>query len=310
LFDSLSPIAVSPPARQVFLFTFAIAPNAPIGPTQIALGNSPISRSISDAFGNTLTEVSYADGAVTIALPGSTGFEADVAPRPNGDNAVSSTDVIQLRRFVTLLDTVTPGELQRADAAPRATFGDGNLTAGDVVQVRRYATTLDPLTPAGGPVARPSLPDAVSSLIDDVYAYFFGRELRVGTAKIHGAQIVVPIELTSFGDEMAASFTLEYDNSRLSNPQIVLGDAAPEGSVLTVNTKEAGRVAVLVDGTEAVSASSASRRIVLITFDVAAEDNGVSAIRFTDAMAPRNVSGANGDSLSTRYVDGSVRVTD
>jgi len=310
LFDSLSPIAASPPARQVFLFTFAVSPTAPIGPTPIAFGNSPISRSVSDAFGNTLTEVTYVDGAVTIAVAGPTGFEGDIAPRPNGDNNINVTDVVQLRRFVTSLDTITPGELQRADVAPRATFGDGSLSAGDVVQTRRYAASLDPLTPASGPVARPSLPDAVSSLIDDVYAYFFGRELRVGTAKIDGAQIVVPIELTSFGDEMAASFTLEYDSSRLSNPQIVLGDAAPKGSVLTVNTNEAGRVAVLVDGTEAISASSASRRIVLITFDVAAEDNGVSAIRFTDTMALRNVSGANGDSLSTRYVDGSVRVID
>lgn len=310
LFDSLSPIAVSPPARQVFLFTFAVSPNAPIGPTPITFGDSPILRSVSDSFGNTLADVSYANGAVTIAVAGPAGFEGDIAPRPNGDNNINVTDVVQLRRFVTSLDIITPGELQRADVAPRATFGDGNLTAGDVVQVRRYAASLDPLTPASGPVARPSLPDAVSSLIDDVYAYFFGRELRVGTAKIDGAQIVVPIELTSFGDEMATSFTLEYDSSRLSNPQIVLGDAAPEGSVLTVNTNEAGRVAVLVDGTEPVSASSASRRIVLITFDVAAEDNGVSEIRFTDTMAPRSVSGGNGDSLSTRYVNGSVRLTD
>jgi len=52
------------------------------------------------------------------------------------------------------LDVPTNGsEFQRADCAPRSTLGDGAITIADWVQVGRYMTGLDPLTPAGGPTS-------------------------------------------------------------------------------------------------------------------------------------------------------------
>ncbi|MEQ1645057.1 MAG: hypothetical protein ABL959_16525, partial [Pyrinomonadaceae bacterium] len=88
---------------------------------------------------------------------GGAGFEGDIAPRPSGDGAMTTTDVVQTRRFATGLDTINPAvnELQRADCAPRATFGDNQVNSGDVVQTRRYAASLDPLTSSGGPTMPP-----------------------------------------------------------------------------------------------------------------------------------------------------------
>jgi len=55
-------------------------------------------------------------------------------------------------RYVARLDYPTnAAEFQRADCAPRATLGDGAIKVTDWVQVDRYVSGLDPLTPAGGP---------------------------------------------------------------------------------------------------------------------------------------------------------------
>ncbi|MBP9108358.1 MAG: hypothetical protein KBF83_02265 [Pyrinomonadaceae bacterium] len=94
------------------------------------------------------------------------GFEADVAPRPNGDGMMLSTDITQLRRFVAGLDTPNgaTNEFQRIDCAPRSTTGDGVINSSDVVQGRRYAAGLDPMTNGGGPTvpaSRPTIADAI-----------------------------------------------------------------------------------------------------------------------------------------------------
>ncbi len=307
LLDSGDVFTVSPPAREAIRITFNVAANAPNGSTPITFGDSPIIRSFSDGFGNTIFG-SHVNGAISIAPAGPAGFEGDVAPRPTGNGTVASTDVIQLRRFAALLDTPDPGnEFSRADSAPFASNGDGNINAGDIIQCRRFAAFLDPLTPTGGPVAPPE-PERVSSFMDKIYDYFFGREVGVGTAKVDGSQVIVPVELTPTGEEMAAGFTLEYDASRFSNPRIVLGDAFGEGAVLTVNTNEAGRIGIVVDASEAMAASSAKKSIVIVTFDVVSESDAETSFSLTDAQAQRSVVGSTGNVLTTRYVGGSLTI--
>lgn len=306
LVDSSNVFEQSPPSREVVRITFNVAANAPNGQTPITFGDQPIPRSLSDALGNTIT-ASYSNGVVSIGPPGAAGFEADVAPRPNGDNGINATDVIQMRRFATTLDVPDPltNERQRADSSPRATNGDGILNAGDVIQTRRYATTLDPLTPAGGPTS--IMAGRITSIIDDVYSYFFGREVRIGESKADGMRVTVPVEITAMGDEMATGFTLEYDAARLSNPQIVLGDGAAEGSTLTFNINEAGRIGILVDSNEVMTASSTPKQIVMVTFDRSADVDSETAITFTDSLAQRNVAGTTGGTLSTRFIGGSIK---
>lgn len=308
LVDSTSTFAASPPARQVVTVTFNVAPGAPLGPTPLTFGDVPSARGFSDAFGNPLA-ATYTDGTVTVATA-APGFEGDVAPRPNGDSVVLSTDVIQLRRFATALDTPGGSELQRGDCAPRATLGDGIINATDVIQGRRYATALDPPTPVGGPMAPSLVPESITSVFGDVYAYFFGREMRIGSAGgFTGKTVTVPVEMVPFGDEVAAGFTLEYDSTRLANPQVALGEFAPQGAILTVNANEAGRIGILIDSTEAMVASAMPRQIVMVTFEVVDQTGGDVPISLTSSLAARGTSDANGNALSMRYVNGNVNIS-
>ncbi len=234
------------------------------------------------------------------------GFECDVSPRPNGNGLVVATDVIQLRRFSTGLDTPDVGsEYQRADGAPRGTLGDGIVNAGDVIQARRYSTGLDPLTAQGGPSGPPVvIGNPISDLLGDIYGYFFGRELRVGEAISRTEKTVtVPIEMTPFGDEVAISFTLEYDAAVLGNPRLELGESAPAGSVLTINTNEKGRIGILIDSTEAMTASAVPKRVVMVTFEVIGDAGGDTRIVLTDSLAAKGISDSAGNTLSTRYID-------
>ncbi len=231
------------------------------------------------------------------------GFEGDIAPRPGGDGLLLSTDVIQMRRFATSLDTPGAGtnEAQRADCAPRSSFGDGMINAGDVIQARRYATGLDPQTPAGGP-STSSVPAGLSAIFEGVYAYFFGRKMSLGPLEnITGNTVMIPIELTSYGNEAGISFTLEYDASNLSGPRVSLGEAIPSGAILTFNANEEGRIGVLIDSTEPMAASVVSRRIVTVTFDVI-DAGSNAAFRLSDRLAEMGISDVAGNKVPVSYV--------
>lgn len=107
----------------------------------------------------TITAVNPLPGGGTsnpLTLTVSGGFEADVAPRPNGTNngTITIADWTQLGRFAAGLDVVNTGnEYQRADCAPRSSLGDGKITLTDWVQAGRYAAAIDPPTGAGGPIS-------------------------------------------------------------------------------------------------------------------------------------------------------------
>lgn len=224
---------------------------------------------------------------------------------------VISGDVVQMRRFATGLDVPSPGtnEAQRADAAPRAQLGDGVINSGDVTQARRYAAGLDPLTGAGGPdfLAEPSswkLFEAADHIID----YFFGREIRIGQAHYDNtSRLRLPIAAALQGDETAMSFTLEFDQAVLRRPVLTLGKIVPEGTVLTINNIEDGRIGVLIDSPVAFTASAVSEELVWIEFEVVQDQSiGGSAVRFTDSVAGTGVSDEYGNTIRARFVDGQV----
>ncbi|MEQ1645651.1 MAG: cohesin domain-containing protein, partial [Pyrinomonadaceae bacterium] len=190
----------------------------------------------------------------------------------------------------------------------RSTNGDGSLNSGDVVQGRRYAAGLDPLTGSAGPL--PSLvPESFSSIVDELVEYFFGREIRVGSQDaVAGDPIVVPIELTPSGDETAMSFTLEFDPKMLANPRVALGNIAPNESTLTVNADQAGRIGILIDSAESMTASAMPQQVLTVAFDVIGESEGPTAVTLTDSLAVKSVSDAAATSLTAKYIDGMVYI--
>ena len=238
------------------------------------------------------------------------GFESDVADRFTGDGMLLVNDVILIRQFVVGILTPNPAfnEFQRADSSPSATRGDGQLDATDIVQARRYVARLDDPQPAGGPLTATASP--LTSLTSQDLGNIFDtkRALRVVSANaLAGSRVSIPIELDISGDEVAASFTLNFDPTKLNNPVLTLGAGASADTTLTVNTQDAasGRVMVLIDSTNALS-----KHLVNITFNVAPNASpGATYVRFANDPTPASISDAAGQRLYANYANGTVTIT-
>jgi len=163
----------------------------------------------------------------------------------------------------------------------------------------------------GPPVGAAPAFDGASSIIEDIYAYFFGREVRIAAVEAKAGQtVLVPIELVAQGGETATGFTLEFDPSLLSNPVVSLG-ADFESAVLTVNSHEAGkgRIGILVDMIEPVTYSAEPVKIVYVRFEVSGDSSAKeSTLSLTSSLAATGTSDAFGEMLSTRYVGGKVSI--
>lgn len=248
-------------------------------------------------------------GTLTPTPTPTLGLEGDVAPRTSGDGQLLATDLTQVRRFVVGLDTpsVDPNEFQRADIAPAGTLGDGAIIAGDTVQARRYVTGLDAAVAAGGPTAPIAAPEGGWKWLDDIYAWFSDRELRLaGAVGARGGSVRIPIEIDSYGDVCAVSFTLEFDPNVLKNARVTLGESSQPGADLTVNDSGSneGRLGILMDSSLPVEQGK-GKRILLVTFDVSDEaPEAASRVRITGSVARVGISDGVGNELPATKTDG------
>jgi hypothetical protein len=177
-------------------------------------------------------------------------IEADIAARPNGDGAVLSDDVVQIRRFLNGTNTpdATTSEFQRADSAPYATRGDGAIFSNDVVQARRYLNGTDASQPAGGP----SVPVGNrAEMVGEESGKQSGKQqkvaapegmsraLRVESASSSaGQQVTANIRVDAAGDESEYGFALKYNSNILTDPVISAGAAG--AAVRSCSVKPAG----------------------------------------------------------------------
>ncbi len=243
--------------------------------------------------------------------PTPSGFEGDVAPRTAGDGAITSTDVVQLRRFVAGLDVpnAATNEAQRADCAPFSTRGDGVLTSTDVIQGRRYASGLDPLTASGGPLPASIGANSVTALFNLIKGLFNARIISTASSTAQaGTTVSIPVEIVSAGDELAVSFTVDFDPTKLKNVQITLVDEANSNAVLTANQTIEGRLGVLIDYADALPASVKPRQIATITFDIASNANGTIPLDFSGSVAAISISNAAGESVPVQTLGGTITV--
>ncbi len=141
-----------------------------------------------------------------------------------------------------------------------------------------------------------------------------GRTMRVvSTNAAPGSQVTVSIELDSQNDEVAASFTLNFDAAKLSNPIVTLGSGAPTGAALGVNANEAGtgKLGILVDSSDSFIFSPPARQVIAVTFAVAANaPAGATPITFVTTPTPLSVSNPNGSLLQTVYEVGTVTISE
>jgi 6-phosphogluconolactonase (cycloisomerase 2 family) len=243
------------------------------------------------------------------------GFEADVAPRPDGNNngAVTISDWVQAGRFVTGLDVAEAGgEFQRADCAPRETLGDGRLTIADWVQVGRYAAGLDPIVAAGGPtVAASSAPMPSDSSAPAKGQRQAKNEARrtvvraVISAEATGSERHVTLELDAQGAENALGLSLLFNSAEWRFLSAQLG-ADASGATLLVNTIAAkqGRLglALALPAGRTFSTAGRARQFAVLTFAPAPGAKAAAlALGFGDDPTPREIADPAARPLEASY---------
>lgn len=317
-------IAVSLPTGQVFpagtrqlvIVTFTINGNTQATSTNIGFGDQPIAREVVNAAASPLP-TTYTSGTVTLT----TGYEADVAPRPNGsgNGAVTISDWVQVGRFVAGIDQANAGsEFQRTDVAPRDSKGNGALSIADWVQAGRYAAGLDPVVTAGGPTTPVQLRTGDFELLNaEATPVAAGinqqsRTLRIGNASIErGQQGTVMIELNAQGNENALGFSLSFDPAQLQFVSAALGNGAT-GATLNINNLQAanGRAGLALALPAGQNFAQGLRQVVTLTFAAASSGNGAnSALSFGDSPIAREVSDPAANILQATFTSGAVTLT-
>lgn len=245
------------------------------------------------------------------------GIEGDVAPRPSGDSAVQSNDVIQVQRFQIGLDqpNQSTNEYQRADSAPFPTRGDGQIASTDVVQTQRYAIGLDMQQTASGPggpagiapeeTAEPLPSDQdpetarknanAESIAKSAGSQSFiqgsTRVLRIeDAAGTTAQQVVVNIRADAVGDESAYGFTVNYDAAKLRVPTTAIGTA---GGSRFCNTATPGRIVCSVNNFPENNPASSTDQIGEI-----ANANDQLLLRITFTIAAHAQAGPTSVTLS------------
>ncbi len=235
-------------------------------------------------------------------------FEADVAPRPNGNGAVTIADWTQAGRFVSGVDSISAGsEYQRADCAPREPRGNGSLSVADWVQAGRYAAGLDPAVAPGGPTG-----PASTSSNATTSAPTQSRAVRLANASLErGRNGSVTFELVAQGNENAVGFSVNFDPTQLQFVSAALGSDVST-AMLQFNPNQAanGRIGLALALQTGQSIAAGVKNIVVVNFAVAASGSATTTtIRFGDQPVVREIVDANANVLTTTFADATVTLT-
>ncbi|MGH9836366.1 MAG: PA14 domain-containing protein [Blastocatellia bacterium] len=255
-----------------------------------------------------------------LPLTVSGGYEADVAPRPNGTNngVITITDWTQLGRFSSGMDIAGNGsEFQRADCAPRATLGNGSITMTDWVQAGRYVSALDPVTVAGGPTSpnanaasEPS--DSNDESVPNPPVNLFGASLKglLGPRDSRAVYAIarpdnsIAIACSSLGGENAFGFSVKFDPRQWQFVSAASGADARDAAIF-VNARQIanGRVGVAMALPPNHKFPAGARQIAVLTFRPRSGNIPPSspAIEFSDSPVAREVVDVNAKRLRASF---------
>jgi hypothetical protein len=289
----------TPGTQEVIRVTFNSLPLLGVSPTSstISFADQPVSRELTDGSLQVLA-ATYSSGNITLAA---SIFESDVFPRTNGNQNVSTTDWLQVGRFVARLDSyVTTNEFQRADCAPLLTRGDGQVKVTDWVQAGRYLAGSDPLAVVGGPIYETAPTFAASST---------SRLLSVLNSSVSpGGTAVATIRLNALGDENALGFTFAFDSTAFTFAGVELGSDA-SGAILTPNLSQtgSGKLGIALTLASGNTFSAGIREVVKVNL-VAIAPAGQFPTTLADQIVTRCVSDAQANELPVNYVSGTILI--
>jgi hypothetical protein len=126
-----------------------------------------------------------------------------------------------------------------------------------------------------------------------------------------GSTVTVPISFYSEGNENSLNFSLKFDPTLLSNPQVTLGSDAATGTV-NVNTGQAaqGRVGVQLALQQGQHFGTGAREVAKVTFAIKANPGvGATVLEFGDDPVVRGMVDATGNAVVGTYAAGNVIIT-
>ena len=140
---------------------------------------------------------------------------------------------------------------------------------------------------------------------------FGARTISVVSANATpGSTVVLSIVLESQGDEVASGFTLNFDQTILSEPVVTLGSGVRTGTALTVNPNlvPLGRLGIIVDSSSPFLAGT--RQVVSVRFNVSASaPPGSSVVSFGSTPVRSEVSNAEANVINdVTYQTGTVTI--
>ncbi len=242
---------------------------------------------------------------VTFSTPAA-GYEADVAPRTNGNGIVTIADWVQTGRFAAGLDQPSnENEFQRADCAPRGSLGNGTLSISDWVQAGRYATQLDPLTPAGGPTGAVAIQPAMKAPTFASAKVGYenqGRVLLVKKLETNRQQFTVSVEVEAQGLENAFGFSLRFDPEVLSFIDVNPGSGLAAAS-LNVNKLSAtkGQIGIALALPPGGSFARGTHQLVLLKFKSSSNKGQRGLLSFADWPIAREVVDVNANRMKFSF---------
>ena len=241
--------------------------------------------------------------SAVVAIQQATGFEGDVSPRPNGDQAITLGDWLQMGRYVSRQDYPTnAAQFQRADCAPRLSLGDGSIRVSDWVQTGRYLAGLDPLSPTGGPtneIAVSGPGPSASRLLT-----------MAGSSLQPGEPFTLDITLAAQGNENALGFSLNFDPISMSLQSASPG-ADATGATLFINTNQSnsGSLGFALALGSGISFSPGPKDLVHLVFMAAPSLPQSITPLFSDAPVPREIADALANALPASYLNSTVNIS-
>ena len=199
--------------------------------------------------------------------------------------------------------------LTGAQTATTTTGADGKYSFPNLAPNGNYSVTPSAIGFTFNPVNR-----QYSNLSSDVANANFtatsapSRQLRIiGGNATPGQNINVVVELVAQGDENSAGFSLNFDASILSNPQIAPGTDALNASFIVNDAQAAtGKLGVLLAMPAGQSFSAGTKQLVTVTFNTALTNLYSSPVTFGNAPIVKQIVNANADPLPANYLDGAV----
>ncbi len=283
--------------RQIAVVSFKIPANAAVGATSVSFGDQPVRREVVDPNARSLT----ADFLSRQVLITPEGFEADAAPRPNGNNDgnVTLADFVQVGRFVAGLDVPDmAGEFQRADCAPLNTLGDGRLTITDWAQAGRYVAGLDAARRAGG-LAEP-LPNALPNESDSNEQATVRLNIDAFNVANAASEQIAAITLDAQDSENALGFSLSFNPAHW---RFVVAETDVAAVTLLVNAEQAaqGRIGLAMALPAGCNFERGERRLVRLRFTAITKAAPLT-VNFADAPVTREIADINARALPARFV--------